>query len=65
MDDDLYHIYIYDVPKQVRDTDELSKLQVASEAAEQFLLTQFILTVLLNLSIQGTFTQLWNIFNTM
>ena len=39
MDDDLYHIYIYDVPKQVRDTDELSKLQVASEAAEQFLLT--------------------------
>ena len=56
---------MYDAPKQVRDTTELSKLKVASEAAEQFMLTQFIVTVCLNLAIQGTFTQLWNIFNTM
>ena len=61
----MYHTYIFDAPKQVRDKSELSNLQVASEAAEKFMLTQFIITVLLNLTIQGTFTQLWNIFNTM
>ena len=60
-----YHIYIFDAPKQVRSNNELDSLESASEAAEQFILTQFILTVLLNLLLTGTMTYLWNIFNTM
>ena len=60
-----YHIYIFDAPKQVRSNNELDSLESASEAAEQFILTQFILTVLLNLVLTGTMTYLWNIFNTM
>ena len=44
---------------------ELSSLEQASEATESFLLTQFIMTILVNLLLSGTLTQLWNIFNTL
>ena len=60
-----YHIHLFDAPRQVRDKEELESLEQAQEAAESFILTQFLLTVGLNLLLAGAFTQLWNIFNTM
>ena len=44
---------------------ELESLEDISEATEQFILTQFIFAVLLNMALSGTMTYLWNIFNTM
>lgn len=49
----------------MRDEEELKNLEQVQDAAESFILTQFLLTVGLNLLLAGTFTQLWNIFNTM
>ena len=36
-----------------------------SEATDSFIMTQFVLTVILNLALSGALTQMWNIFNTM
>ena len=52
---DSYHVYEYDVPKQVQDYSEKEELEKASETTQNFLLTQFILTVTLNLFLSGAF----------
>jgi len=49
----------------MRSSVEAEKLKKVEEVAESFMLTQFIVSVTLTVAVRGTFTQLWNIFNTM
>lgn len=45
--------------------DELVSLQSTSEAASQVIAGQFVSSLILNIILSGTLSQLWNIFNTM
>ena len=44
------------MPRQVRDKEELDNLEKVQEDVESFILTQFLLTVGLNLLLAGAFT---------
>ena len=60
-----YHEFHFDVPKQVKSKEELQSLESTTEAASQLIAGQFVTSVILNVVLSGTLSQLWNIFNTM
>lgn len=64
-DESPYHEFIYDVPKQVKSKEELVSLESTTEAATQLIAGQFVTSLILNIVLSGTLSQLWNIFNTM
>ena len=53
------------MPKQVKSKEELESLTSTGESAENAVAGQFLFSLLLNLVLSGTLSQLWNIFNTM
>ena len=55
-EEEFYHIYIYDAPKQVRGQDELENIEQASDIAKNFMFSQFLLAVAASLALNGTMT---------
>ena len=53
------------MPKQVKSKEELDSLTSTGESAENMIAGQFVVSLVLNLVLSGTLSQLWNIFNTM
>ena len=45
--------------------EEMEKIESTVAQTENFMIGQFILSLLLNLVLSGTLSQLWNIFNTL
>ena len=64
-EESLYHEFTYEVPKQVKSKEELLSLERTTEAATQLIAGQFVTSLILNIVLSGTLSQLWNIFNTM
>lgn len=40
-------------------------MEAVTQTAEQFILSQFVVTLIVNVLISGALAQLWNVFNTL
>lgn len=63
--DEEYITFDVDVPRQMVSEEEMVALESKIDSSVDFLQGQFIVSFILNLTLNGVMSQLWNIFNTM
>jgi len=60
------HIIVEEqVPRQMKNEEDFIQMQDVLESTTDILLTQFVLSFILNLLLKGVMSQLWSIFNTL
>ena len=63
--DEEYIIFTEDIPRQVKNEEELAALENTAQTVETALTTTFVITFIVNLILNGVMTQLWVVFNVM